>query len=100
MLYELIYDAKYLQVLEVVDLDRKINIVHELKNSVLKCIGDQNGNHVIQKCIECVPEHHIPFVIEPILSQILVLCTHQYGCRVIQVNNSLLCLLKQVRWNP
>ena len=64
-------------------MDRKIDIVHELKNYVLKCIGDQNGNHVIQKCIECVPEDRIPFVIDPILSQILVLCTHQYGCRVI-----------------
>jgi pumilio RNA-binding family len=74
-------------------MDRKINIVHELKNSVLKCIGDQNGNHVIQKCIECVPEDRIPFVIESILSQILVLCTHQYGCRVIQVHT--FCLLKK-----
>jgi len=69
-------------------MDRKIDIVHELKNYVLKCIGDQNGNHVIQKCIECVPEDRIPFVIDPILSQILVLCTHQYGCRVIQVHNT------------
>jgi len=55
-------------------MDRNIDIVHELKNYVLKCIGDQNGNHVIQKCIECVPEDRIPFVIDPILSQILVLC--------------------------
>ena len=95
MLYEIFGDVQYYQVLEVVDMDRKINIVHELKNSVLKCIGDQNGNHVIQKCIECVPEDRIPFVIEPILSQILVLCTHQYGCRVIQVQNASLCFLKK-----
>ncbi|CAD6264181.1 unnamed protein product [Miscanthus lutarioriparius] len=76
--------GKLSTVLEVLDMDRKIDIVHELKNYVLKSIGDQNGNHVIQKCIECVPEDCIPFVIDPILSQILVLCTHQYGCRVIQ----------------
>lgn len=75
-------------------MDRKIDIVHELKNYVLKCIGDQNGNHVIQKCIECVPEDRIPFVIDPILSQILVLCTHQYGCRVIQVHNTSLPFFK------
>lgn len=79
--------------MEVVNFDRKIDIVNELKNNVLKCIGDQNGNHVIQKCIECVPEAHIPFVIDPILSQILVLCTHQYGCRVIQVRNTSLFFL-------
>ena len=66
-------------------MDTKIAIVYELMDSVLDCIGDQNGNHVIQKCIECVPEDRIPFVLEPILSQIFKLCTHQYGCRVIQV---------------
>jgi len=77
-------------------MDQKIDIVHELQNYVLKCIGDQNGNHVIQKCIECVPEDRIPFVIDPILSQILVLCTHQYGCRVIQVNNTSLSFLRRV----
>ena len=65
-------------------MDTKIAIVYELMDSVLDCIGDQNGNHVIQKCIECVPEDRIPFVLEPILSQIFKLCTHQYGCRVIQ----------------
>uniref|UniRef100_A0ACD5Z088 Uncharacterized protein n=1 Tax=Avena sativa TaxID=4498 RepID=A0ACD5Z088_AVESA len=79
------YGCRVVQkVIEVVDMDRKIDIVNELKNSVLKCINDQNGNHVIQKCIECVPEDRIPFVIEPILAQICMLCTHQYGCRVIQ----------------
>ncbi|GJN12117.1 hypothetical protein PR202_ga30369 [Eleusine coracana subsp. coracana] len=77
-------------------MDRKIDIVHELKSYVLKCIADQNGNHVIQKCIECVPEDRIPFVIQPILSQILGLCTHQYGCRVIQVHNAQFCIFRLV----
>lgn len=79
------YGCRVVQkVIDVVDLERKISIVGELKNSVLRCISDQNGNHVIQKCIECVPEDHIPFVIEDILQKIYPLCTHQYGCRVIQ----------------
>jgi pumilio RNA-binding family len=77
-------------------MDRKIDIVHELKNYVLKCIVDQNGNHVIQKCIECVPEDRIPFVMKPILSQIIDLCTHQYGCRVIQVHNAPFCFIKRI----
>jgi pumilio RNA-binding family len=81
------------QVIDVVDLERKISIVGELKNSVLRCISDQNGNHVIQKCIECVPEDHIPFVIEDILKKIYPLCTHQYGCRVIQVQIATFCFL-------
>uniref|UniRef100_A0A1I8IWQ2 PUM-HD domain-containing protein n=1 Tax=Macrostomum lignano TaxID=282301 RepID=A0A1I8IWQ2_9PLAT len=45
-----------------------VEIVRELDGHVLKCVKDQNGNHVVQKCIECV----------------FSLSTHPYGCRVIQ----------------
>uniref|UniRef100_A0A672RQQ9 Pumilio RNA binding family member 2 n=1 Tax=Sinocyclocheilus grahami TaxID=75366 RepID=A0A672RQQ9_SINGR len=30
------------------------DIVRELDGHVLKCVKDQNGNHVVQKCIECI----------------------------------------------
>jgi len=50
----------------------------------MTCVKDQNGNHVIQKCIERVPAHLIQFVVEAFTGQILHLSTHPYGCRVIQ----------------
>jgi len=40
--------------LEVVERDQQAAICSELHNQVLACVKDQNGNHVIQKCIEKV----------------------------------------------
>jgi mRNA-binding protein PUF3 len=58
--------------------------VKELQVDVLKCVKDQNGNHVIQKAIERVPTEHIQFIIEAFKGQVHTLATHPYGCRVIQ----------------
>ncbi|KAL3624887.1 hypothetical protein CASFOL_031555 [Castilleja foliolosa] len=38
--------------LDVIDLEQKTRLVRELDEHVLRCVRDQNGNHVIQKCIE------------------------------------------------
>ncbi|KAG7254936.1 hypothetical protein CRUP_024682, partial [Coryphaenoides rupestris] len=39
-------------------------MVRELDGHVLKCVKDQNGNHVVQKCIECVQPHALHFIID------------------------------------
>lgn len=51
----------------------------------MRCVRDQNGNHVIQKCIECVPSERIGFIISAFRGQVASLSMHPYGCRVIQV---------------
>lgn len=50
--------------MQVLDLKFKIELVTELKGEVIDCVGDQNGNHVIQKCIECIPSEEIGFLLE------------------------------------
>jgi pumilio RNA-binding family len=75
----------FVQAIEVVDLDQKIRMVEELDGNVMRCVRDQNGNHVIQKCIECVPEEAIHFIVSTFFDQVVTLSTHPYGCRVIQV---------------
>jgi mRNA-binding protein PUF3 len=65
-------------------VDQQASIVKELENNVLKCVKDQNGNHVIQKAIERVPSQHIQFIINAFHEQVQRLATHPYGCRVIQ----------------
>lgn len=50
----------------------------------MRCVRDQNGNHVIQKCIECVPSERIGFIISAFRGQVASLSMHPYGCRVIQ----------------
>lgn len=59
-------------------------MVKELENHVLKCVRDQNGNHVIQKAIERVPSQYVQFIINAFRGQVNRLAAHPYGCRVIQ----------------
>ncbi|KAG0180382.1 mRNA binding protein puf3 [Apophysomyces sp. BC1021] len=70
--------------LEHVLTEQQAKLVGELDGCVLKCIKDQNGNHVIQKAIERVPAQHIQFIIDAFHGQVYNLATHPYGCRVIQ----------------
>lgn len=73
------------QAIEVVELDQQTKMVMELDGQVMRCVRDQNGNHVIQKCIECIPEDAIHFIVSTFYDQVVTLSTHPYGCRVIQV---------------
>jgi len=68
-------------------------MVQELDGNVMRCVRDQNGNHVIQKCIECVPEDAIHFIVSTFFDQVVTLSTHPYGCRVIQASYRWLCPL-------
>src|SRR5688500_11188019 len=65
-------------------MDQQSKLVRELEGHVMKCVKDQNGNHVIQKCIERVPAQLIGFIVESFSGQVYSLATHPYGCRVIQ----------------
>lgn len=45
-------------------------MVRELDGHVLKCVKDQNGNHVVQKCIECVQPQALQFIIDAFKGQV------------------------------
>lgn len=75
----------WLQALEVVDRAQQSALIAELDGQVMRCVRDQNGNHVIQKCIECVPADRISFIVNAFYGNVVSLSTHPYGCRVIQV---------------
>ena len=83
-----------LQAIEVVDADQQTQMVLELEGHVMRCVRDQNGNHVIQKCIECIPQDKIQFIISSFFGQVVALSTHPYGCRVIQVNTFFILLIR------
>lgn len=70
-------------------LDQQTKMVAELDGHVMRCVRDQNGNHVIQKCIECIPQDSIQFIVSTFYDQVVTLSTHPYGCRVIQVKSHL-----------
>ena len=60
-------------------------MVSELRGHVEECVRDQNGNHVIQKCIEEVPKKiYIQLVVYTFQNKVFQYSAHPYGCRVIQ----------------
>ncbi|KAG5540259.1 hypothetical protein RHGRI_020478 [Rhododendron griersonianum] len=62
-------------------------MVAMLDGNVMRCVRDQNGNHVIQKCIKCIPVEAIQFIISVFYDQVVslvTLSTHPYVCHVIQ----------------
>ncbi|ORC92735.1 pumilio/PUF RNA binding protein 2 [Trypanosoma theileri] len=58
-------------------------ILHELRDSLVDCVFDQNANHVAQKIIEVMPDK-AQFVTEDFLPRLQSLSRHPYGCRVLQ----------------
>ena len=47
-----------------------IEMARELEGNIVKCIEDQNANHVIQKCIECCDPKAIDFIVSDVLKQV------------------------------
>ena len=60
------YGCRVIQkALEVLPLEQQRIIVKELQGQVMRCVRDQNGNHVIQKSIERVkPTTEIQSMVE------------------------------------
>ena len=50
----------------------QVEIVKELDGHVLKCVKDQNGNYVVQKCIECIEPKHLDFLIDAFKGQVKI----------------------------
>ena len=79
------YSCRVIQkALEVCTLEEKVDMVAELEGHLLRCVRDQNGNHVVQKIIECVPTEHITTLLSTVLAQLVPLAVHSFGCRVVQ----------------
>jgi pumilio RNA-binding family len=70
---------------ETLDQPGRLVLVDELKSHVEKLVHDQNGNHVIQRCIQTVrPLSSIRFILDPFRNHIPALSRHPFGCRVVQ----------------
>eukprot|EP00594_Rhizosolenia_setigera_P005553 CAMPEP_0178950368 /NCGR_PEP_ID=MMETSP0789-20121207/6612_1 /TAXON_ID=3005 /ORGANISM="Rhizosolenia setigera, Strain CCMP 1694" /LENGTH=985 /DNA_ID=CAMNT_0020631083 /DNA_START=193 /DNA_END=3150 /DNA_ORIENTATION=+ len=92
------YGCRVIQkALEAIPDEDIILLLSEFHNNVITCIHDQNGNHVIQKCIEVMSmkakkdtsgaetySEKIQFIIDDVLSNVTGLSCHPYGCRVMQ----------------
>ncbi|KAL3811898.1 hypothetical protein ACHAXA_001423 [Cyclostephanos tholiformis] len=99
-----VYGCRVIQkALESLDYDDLCELILEFDSYVLTCIQDQNGNHVMQKCIEVMSlkakdsefmsgdvslsssmSQRIQFIVNDVLANVKTLCCHPYGCRVLQ----------------
>jgi hypothetical protein len=81
------YGCRVIQrALETVSPEQQASLIRELDDTkiIKQCVRDQNGNHVIQKCIQTVHNEHIDVIVQSFYGQACQLSTHPYGCRVIQ----------------
>lgn len=72
----------------MIEPDQRVRLARELDGQVMRCVRDQNGNHVIQKCIENIPADRVGFMLYAFRGQVSSLSMHPYGCRVIQVQRT------------
>jgi pumilio RNA-binding family len=98
-----VYGCRVVQkALEALDEEDLPRLLQEFRSDVINCIHDQNGNHVIQKCIEILNcrankadligdthratflREQIDFVLDDVLLKSTSLACHPYGCRVLQ----------------
>ena len=70
--------------IDIAEIELVKKIFYEIRHKILKCIEDQNGNHVIQKLIARLPECENREIIKIIQERTIHIVRHQYGCRVIQ----------------
>ncbi|ODV91821.1 hypothetical protein CANCADRAFT_22238 [Tortispora caseinolytica NRRL Y-17796] len=59
-------------------------IINALKGSVVELIRDLNGNHVIQKCLNCLSHEQAQFIYDVVGKNCVVVGTHRHGCCVLQ----------------
>ena len=70
----------------------QVEIVTELDKHVLKCVKDQNGNHVVQKCIECVDPKHLQFIIDAFKGQVRAACSCSTAPASLGAHKPCLCV--------
>ncbi|KAJ8602810.1 hypothetical protein CTAYLR_002583 [Chrysophaeum taylorii] len=93
-----VYGCRVVQkALDVLPPHQAVVLVKEFRSNVVCCVHDQNGNHVIQKCVETTsrarrsPErctgdlgNQIEFILDSFKGRARSLAMHAYGCRVLQ----------------
>ena len=87
------YGCRVIQkALESIPLDQQQLIISELEGNVLKCVKDQNGNHVVQKCIETVAPECLQFIIDAFRGQVRFFIYLKYGAKIQT------CMSKNETW--
>ncbi|XP_021988567.1 putative pumilio homolog 8, chloroplastic [Helianthus annuus] len=65
-------------------------VISAIEPGFLALIKDLNGNHVIQRCLQCLSNEDNKFIYEAAAKFCVEIATHQHGCCVLQrcINHS------------
>ncbi|KAJ0879838.1 putative armadillo-like helical, pumilio domain-containing protein [Helianthus annuus] len=65
-------------------------VISAIEPGFLALIKDLNGNHVIQRCLQCLSNEDNKFIYEAAAEFCVEIATHQHGCCVLQrcINHS------------
>ncbi|CAD7929555.1 unnamed protein product [Amoebophrya sp. A120] len=74
------------RLMEVLDTnpDLQKELAEELQADLLGLIVNQNGNHVVQACVENMPAENTTFIVHTLQGSVVRMARHTYGCRVLQ----------------
>ncbi|KAL8234596.1 hypothetical protein R6Q59_020696 [Mikania micrantha] len=59
-------------------------VISAIEPGFLDLIKDLNGNHVIQRCLQCLSNEDNKFIFEAAAKFCVEIATHQHGCCVLQ----------------
>eukprot|EP00392_Amoebophrya_sp_AT5.2_P019812 g20807.t1 len=74
------------RMMEVLDTNPTLQkeLALELEGDLIGLISNQNGNHVVQACIENMPPENTGFIVRALVNDAKTMARHTYGCRVLQ----------------
>ncbi|KAK7353080.1 hypothetical protein VNO80_18516 [Phaseolus coccineus] len=73
------------KLIETLDSDDQISLVKSaIQPGFLDLIKDLNGNHVIQRCLQCFSCQDNQFIFDASVKFCIDIATHQHGCCVLQ----------------
>ncbi|XP_039063907.1 pumilio homolog 2-like [Hibiscus syriacus] len=59
-------------------------VISALEPGFLSLIKDLNGNHVVQRCLQCLSSEDNNFIFDAAATYCVEIATHQHGCCVLQ----------------
>ncbi|KNB42840.1 RNA-binding protein [Blastocystis sp. subtype 4] len=60
------------------------DIMDALRGHIAALSSHSNGNHVIQRCLQHMPEEYRVYVFEEVVKSCVEISTHRHGCCVVQ----------------
>ncbi|XP_049932330.1 uncharacterized protein LOC116248757 isoform X2 [Nymphaea colorata] len=73
------------KVIETLKTSEQITmVVSSLRDGAVTLIKDLNGNHVVQRCLQCLENQHNEFLFDAAAAHCVEIATHRHGCCVLQ----------------